>query len=175
MIIIYHNFVVVGPGTLCDSLYRIDLMPSLSHFSSGAHFVNVVVGSKRSKDIEVSSMLCRRSLDHISRPIIERLIKDGILVNLDFYFYFFYFFYFFFSDFDSCGDCVKGKLTSKTRRQKDGRSETVLELIHTDICGPITPTALGNYRYFITFIDDYSRYGHIERIREKSESLEASL
>jgi hypothetical protein len=91
---------------------------------------------------------------------MEKLIKDGILVNLDF------------SNFDMCVDCVKGKLTSKTRRQKDGRSKNVLELIHTDICGPITLAALGNYRYFITFIDDYSRYGHIELIREKSESLD---
>jgi hypothetical protein len=91
---------------------------------------------------------------------MKMLIKDGILVNLDF------------SDFDTCVDCVKGKLTSKTRRQKDGRSENVLELIHTDICGPITLATLGNYRYFITFIDDYSHYGHIELIREKSESLD---
>jgi len=46
-------------------------------------------------------------------------------------------------------------------------------LIHIDICGPITLAALGNYRYFITFIDDYSHYGHIELILEKLESLDA--
>jgi hypothetical protein len=57
MIIIYHNSVVVGSGTLCDGLYKIDLMHSLYHFSSSAPSVNVVVGSKRSMDIETSSIL----------------------------------------------------------------------------------------------------------------------
>ena len=46
-----------------------------------------------------------------------------------------------------------------------------MELIHTDICGPFTLTALGGYKYFISFIDDFSRYGHVELIREKSGSL----
>ena len=39
-----------------------------------------------------------------------------------------------------------------------------MEIIHTDICGPFTSTALGGYRYFITFIDDFSRYSHVELI-----------
>ena len=32
---------------------------------------------------------------------------------------------------------------------------------------------MGGYKYFITFLDDYSRYGFVELIREKFESLEA--
>ena len=39
------------------------------------------------------------------------------------------------------------------------------------ICGPLTPTALGGYKYFITFIDDFSRFGYVELIHEKSDSL----
>ena len=45
--------------------------------------------------------------------------------------------------------------------------------IHTDICELLTSTALGGYRYFITFIDDFSCYGHVELIHEKSDSLVA--
>jgi len=62
--------------------------------------------SKCSRNIETSSILWHIHLDHISRPIIERLIKDGILVNLDV------------SNFDTCVDYVKGKIASKSRRQK---------------------------------------------------------
>ena len=51
--------------------------------------------------------------------------------------------------------------------------EIFFELIHTDICGPFTPTILSGYRYFITFTDDFSRYGHVELIREKSNYLVA--
>ena len=35
----------------------------------------------------------------------------------------------------------------------------------------MTPTTLGGYKYFITFIDDFSRYGYVELIHEKSNSL----
>ena len=94
--------------------------------------------------------LCYRRLGHISRPQIERLIKEGIMHDLDF------------SDFDTCVDCIKGKLTAKVRNTGANRSDNVLELIHTDIYGPITPTSMGEYRYFITFIDDYSRFGWID-------------
>ncbi|KAL9431820.1 hypothetical protein AB3S75_026925 [Citrus x aurantiifolia] len=90
---------------------------------------------------------------------MERLIKDDILHNLDF------------SDFGTCVDCIKGKLTAKTRKERTQRGQQVLELVHTDICGPFTPIAIGGYKYFITFIDDFSRYGHVELLAEKSESL----
>ena len=53
------------------------------------------------------------------------------------------------------------------------RCTELLEVIHTNICGQFTPLAMGGHKYFITFIDDYSRYGFVELIREKSDSLEA--
>jgi len=112
--------------------------------------VNSVIGHKRSRVDENSFMLWHRRLRHISRPRIERLIKEGILHDLDF------------SDFDTCVDCVKGKLTAKVRNTRANKSDNVLKLIHTDICELITPTSLGEYRYFITFIDDYSRFGWID-------------
>jgi len=74
IVIISNNYVVVGSGTLCDGLYMIDLMHSLSHFSSSASFANDVVVSKCSRNIETSSILWYRRLDHISRPRIERSI-----------------------------------------------------------------------------------------------------
>ena len=62
-------------------------------------------------------------------------------------------------------------MTAKTRKEKIDRCGSTLNLIHTDICGHLTPTALGGYKYFITFIDDFSRYGYVELIHEKSDSL----
>lgn len=43
-----------------------------------------------------------------------------------------------FSDFDTCVDCIKGKLTIRVRKNRATISEKVLQLIHTDIYGPIT-------------------------------------
>ena len=37
--------------------------------------------------------------------------------------------------------------------------------------GPLAPTTLGGHKYFITFIDDFSRYGYVELIHENFDSL----
>ena len=52
------------------------------------------------------------------------------------------------------------------------RAKEVLDLVHTDLCGPMSTSARGGYVYFITFIDDYSRYGYIYLMRNKSEAFE---
>ena len=41
------------------------------------------------------------------------------------------------------------------------------------MCGLFTPPTMGGHTYFITFIDDYSHYGFVEPICEKSNSFEA--
>lgn len=47
-----------------------------------------------------------------------------------------------------------------------------LELIHTDICGPIIPESFSGKRYFISFIDDFSRKTWVYFLKEKSETFE---
>jgi len=46
-----------------------------------------------------------------------------------------------------------------------------LELIHIDVCGPIKPMSTGHNRYFLTFIDDYSRKTWVYFLKRKSEVL----
>ena len=48
----------------------------------------------------------------------------------------------------------------------------MLEIIHTDVCGPMNIEARGGYRYFLTFTDDLSRYGYIYLMKHKSETFE---
>ena len=52
------------------------------------------------------------------------------------------------------------------------RASDLLEIIHTDVCGPMSVEACGGYRYFLTFIDDLSRYGYIYLMKHKSETFE---
>jgi transposase InsO family protein len=57
-----------------------------------------------------------------------------------------------------CGDCLTGKQQRNSfPKESTWRATQVLQLIHSDICGPITPVSNSNKRYIITFIDDYSR------------------
>ena len=48
----------------------------------------------------------------------------------------------------------------------------LLEIIHTDVCGPMNIEARGGYRYFLTFTDDLGRYGYIYLMKHKSETFE---
>ena len=47
----------------------------------------------------------------------------------------------------------------------------MLEIIYSDVCGPFREMATGGFFYFITFIDDLSRYGHLFLMKNKSESF----
>ena len=86
-------------------------------------------------------------------------MSKGILDPLDF------------SDFQVCIECIKGKQTNM-RKKDANRCGDILELIHTDICGPFLIPSWNGLQYFITFIDDYSRYGYLYLIHEKSQSLD---
>ncbi|KAL0455848.1 UNVERIFIED_CONTAM: hypothetical protein Slati_0924000 [Sesamum latifolium] len=47
----------------------------------------------------------------------------------------------------------------------------LLDLVHTDVCGPLNTTARGGYSYFIIFTDDHSWYGYVYLMRYKSEAF----
>ncbi|KAM2454036.1 hypothetical protein PS1_014188 [Malus domestica] len=49
------------------------------------------------------------------------------------------------------------------------RAQKPLELIHTDVCGPIKPSSLGKNNYFLLFIDDFSRKTWVYFLKQKSE------
>ena len=65
-----------------------------------------------------------------------------------------------------------GKMTKVPFNRKGERASDLLGLIHSDVCGPINTQAKGGFQYFITFTDDFSRFGYVYLMRHKSEALE---
>ena len=55
---------------------------------------------------------------------------------------------------------------------KASRATTPLELIHSDICGPMCVKERHGTNYFLTFIDDYSRYGYLYLLSHRYEALD---
>ncbi|RVX02371.1 Retrovirus-related Pol polyprotein from transposon TNT 1-94 [Vitis vinifera] len=120
--------------------------------------LHVQIGIKRCVVKDDSSTLWHRRLGHISIDRIKRLVNDGVLSTLDF------------TNFETCVDCIKGKQTNKSKRGAT-RSSTILEIIHTDICS-LDMDSHGQ-KYFISFIDDFSRYMYLYILHNKNEALDA--
>ncbi|KAJ9555886.1 hypothetical protein OSB04_010500 [Centaurea solstitialis] len=116
--------------------------------------------SKRSKDIEDQTYLWHCRLGHINKKRVELILKGGFLGTFDY------------KPFDNCESCLSGKMTKQPFNKENERATNLLEIIHTDVCGPFSHVARGGYRYFITFTDDFSRYGYVYLMRHKSESFE---
>ena len=72
-----------------------------------------------------------------------------------------------------CESCVVAKHERNSfPSEKSKRAQAILELIHSDICGPISPASNGNKKYFMTLIDDFSRKTWIYFLHAKSEAFD---
>lgn len=77
------------------------------------------------------------------------------------------------TDSSFCESCVFGKQKRASfPKNKNARSSRILELIHSDVCGPMPTTAYDGSKYFVTFTDDFSRASMVYFIKKKSEVLE---
>lgn len=69
-----------------------------------------------------------------------------------------------------CETCLEAKSTRLPfPKHSLSTSDKVLDLIHSDVCGPMQTESIGKKRYFLSLIDDYSKYTVIYFLRNKSE------
>ncbi|KAL0821709.1 hypothetical protein ABMA28_005135 [Loxostege sticticalis] len=71
----------------------------------------------------------------------------------------------------TCISCIEGKQARLPFTSAGSRASALLELVHSDVCGPMEVTSLGGARYFLTFIDDFSRKVCVFTLKSKSECL----
>ena len=116
--------------------------------------------SNKSKQISHSdnTYLWHLRLGHINLDIINRLVKDGPLRKLNV------------GSLPVCESCLEGKMTKRPFSVKGERFKEPLQLVHSDVCGPLSVQARGGYEYFVTFINDYSRYDYVYLMHTKSET-----
>ena len=96
---------------------------------------------------------CR--LGHIGVKRMKKLHADGLLESLD-----------------ACEPCLMGKMTKTLFFGTMEQATDLLEIIHTDVCGPMNIKACSRYHYFLNFTDDLSRYRYIYLMKHKSETFE---
>lgn len=96
---------------------------------------------------------------HVNKKTLDRMMKyDLIPKNNKSPFWY------------QCECCVQGKLCKHSFKSVE-KTNDLLELIHSKICDKKSIETRGGKRYFITFIDDYSKYTYVYLIRTKDEAF----
>ena len=73
-----------------------------------------------------------------------------------------------------CDTCVITKhRRSAFPRQARYRAQELLELVHGDLCGPISPATPGGRRYFLLLVDDATRYMWVMLLAAKDNASDA--
>ena len=105
--------------------------------------------------------LWHKRLGHMSEKSMTRLAKKNVLPGLDQV------------HLKKCADCLAGKQNRVAfKSTPPSRMESVLDLVHSDLCGPISKS-LGGAQYFVTFIDDHSRKTWVYLLKTKDQVLDA--
>ncbi|KAK1681285.1 hypothetical protein QYE76_042133, partial [Lolium multiflorum] len=149
---IFMNNIFYGRAPQKNGLFLLDLDSSNTHIHN--------IDAKRIKLNDNSTYMWHCRLGHIGVKRMKKLHTDGLLESLDF------------ESLDRCEACLMGKMTKTPFSGMMERATDLLEIIHTDVCGPMSVASRGGYRYVLTFTDDLSRYGYIYLMKHKSETFE---
>ncbi|KAK1609048.1 hypothetical protein QYE76_032721, partial [Lolium multiflorum] len=149
---IFMNNIFYGRAPEKNGLFLLDLDSSDTHIHN--------IDAKRIKLNDNSTYMWHCRLGHIGVKRMKKLHTDGLLESLDF------------ESLDRCEACLMGKMTKTPFSGIMERATDLLEIIHTDVCGPMSVASRGGYRYVLTFTYDLSRYGYIYFMKHKSETFE---
>ena len=73
-----------------------------------------------------------------------------------------------------CGTCVQGKMSQYQNREPDRRAAAPLQLVHSDLAGPITPVSREGHKYGMVFVDDFSGAFGVYFLKNKSDATRAT-
>lgn len=139
---IYNGSSLVATAVLDNNMYRL---------KQGEHFGLSACGS--------SAELWHRRLAHLNYTDMDKL-KSGLVNGVD---------YLTVKNKSQCVACLKGKQCRQPFKNTGTRAKALLELVHSDLCGPMDNKSFGGAKYFFTLIDDFSRKVFVYFLKLKSE------
>ena len=150
--VVWDNDFVEMQGVKCGGVYVVRAAP------------NVVKNDLAMTATGGMKGLWHDRLGHANVSSIEKLARKGAVVGLNL---------------DGkekstrdCDGCATGKTHKLLLKKNYFRSERRGEIIHSDVSGVMSVESLGGSRYYVTFIDEYSRYVTVLPMAKKSEVLD---
>ncbi|KAJ3527698.1 hypothetical protein NMY22_g9685 [Coprinellus aureogranulatus] len=144
-------------ATLDRGMYRLNGHIDENDISQA--LITHATSTPQGKAIDIVTL--HRRMGHASESRLRKMVRDGKLQGISSIT----------GKLGVCEACALGKMKKLPFRPKSRRETTApFELIHTDVGGPITPKSPSGFRYWIVFIDDYTRYPFIFFLRNKDEA-----
>lgn len=149
-----NRFVASGYHDYNDDLYYLNMMVKSP--------VGPCVNNINKSEQTISLMDWHRKLGHLNTDSIVKMCKNELVDGLNINSY---------NKLD-CEVCIKCKITEESYpKSTDNKSDVALYRIHSDVCEMPIASYTGA-KYFVTFIDDYSRYVSVYCLKSKSEVID---
>ncbi|GJY16031.1 zinc finger, CCHC-type containing protein [Tanacetum coccineum] len=144
--VLFKHGVFIGFGYLCNHMFRLNIVSE----NIGSAFMS----TSELKD----SILWHARLGHVHFKRMQDMSKGRLIPAFDI-------------DTEKYKTCMLTKISKKPFKNVKRETE-VLELIHSDLCDLHDTPSLGNKKYFLTFIDDVSRFCYVYLLHIKDEALD---
>ena len=110
---------------------------------------------------ELTTELWHKRLAHMSERGLAVLAKKNLLSGMND------------AHLRRCTHCLAGKQNRVSfKSSPPSRKQDILDLVHSDVCGPMKTRTLGGASYFVTFIDDCSRKLWVYTLKSKDQVLD---
>lgn len=139
----------VGKGYALNGMFKLNVIVvknAINKMNSSAYLIE-------------SSNVWHGRLGHVNFNSMRRLIKFNGIPN------------FHIDSNYKCETCVEAKLTRSSFKSVERKTEP-LDMIHTDICDLKSLPTKGGNKYFITFIDDCTKYCYVYLLKSKDEAID---
>ena len=146
-----RNGKLLGMGSLVQKLYYLDCKTiTWEH-------VTVVSGSRIGNKADLWHQRPGHLNEHQLKEMVNQDLVKGVEIPKS-------------TGISFCEKCVEGKMFRRPFKSVgEIRSTRKLQCVHSDVCGPMPVDSIGGKRYFVTFIDDYTRCCKVYFMKNKSE------
>ena len=129
------------------------------YYYQGSTIIGSAAAVSGGNNLGETTKLWHMRLGHPGEKALQTLVKQGLLKGAKT------------GKLDFCEHCVLGKKTRVEFGTAIHNTKDILDYVHSDVWGPTTTPSMGGKRYFVTFVDDFSRRVWVYLMKTKDEVL----
>src|SRR5947207_3082635 len=146
-----------------SGLFRIIMAQQATAHAKAAQVDKARIGTAQTGPAQIDGIpeldieIWHRRMVHLNEDYIRKLstMADGMNIKAR-------------TTVGDCDACMEGKQHRQPSHKPATTATGPLELIHSDLCGQISPMTYGGTKYFLLFIDDWARYTHVYPLKRKT-------